>query len=238
MRLMRIPVLRGKKEKPFTLSADLIDLFSNNRKLSRVLARANAKAVSDSMTLTSDTLDLRVRDDLLDHAYAWGSKSRARVVSPSQNMLADSLDVFMPGQRIQLVRALRNALAQGKPDTLRFRAEAPDTTDWLLGDTIVARFDSLAARDTAKNPSIRSLVASGRASSLYHLAPNDTSERRAALNHVTARIITISFNQQKVATVATVDSVSGIYIEPRPDSTSRRRNAPAVPLPSKPPIRP
>ena len=250
MRLMKSPVLRGKKEKPFTLSGDLIDLFSNDRKLSRVLARANAKAVSDSMTLTSDTLDLRVRNDLLDHAYAWGPK-RAHVVSPQQNMLADSLDVLMPGQRIQLVRALRKAYAQGKPDTTRFVLEAPDTTDWLLGDTIVARFDSLPPRDTTKTPPIRQLVASGHASSLYHLAPNDTAERRPALNHVTARVITIDFNQQKVATVTTVDSVAGIYIEPKPDSTARRRNgtqAPGktpppkvpsvVPLPSKPPTRP
>jgi lipopolysaccharide export system protein LptA len=252
MKLMRNPVLRGKKEKPFTLNGDLIQLFSKDRKLTRVLASANAKAVTDSMTLTSDTLDLRVKADLLDHAYAWGTKARARVVAPGQNMLADSLDVFMPGQRIQLVRALRRAVAEGKPDTARFTIEKPDTTDWIHGDTIVAHFDSLAPRDTAKNPRIKQLTASGHASSLYHMAPSDTAERRPALNHVTARIITIDFNQQKVATVTTVDSVSGIYIEPKPDSTAKRRNGtnapgptpvkPAVqsvvPLPPKPPIRP
>jgi hypothetical protein len=260
MRLMRSPILRGKREKPFTLSGDLIDLFSNNRKLSRVLARAHAKAVSDSMTLTSDTLDLRVRNDLLDHAYAWGP-SRARVVSPSQNVVADSLDVFMPGQKIQLVRAVRQALAQGRPDTTKFHVEAPDTTDWVLGDTVIARFDTLATRDTSKTPPIRTLIASGHASSLYHLAPNDTAERRPAINHVTARIITINFDQQKVATVTTVDSVAGIYIEPKPDSTTKRRNAnggakgalngspsqnppgtkppsSVVPLPAKPPTKP
>ena len=105
MRLMRNPVIHGKKEKPYTLSGDLIDLFSTNKKLHRVLSQSNAKAVSDSMTLTSDTLDLRVVNDVLEHAYAWGRKTRAHVVSPSQNMLADSLDVSMPGQRVQRVRA-------------------------------------------------------------------------------------------------------------------------------------
>jgi hypothetical protein len=252
MRLMRSPVLRGKREKPYTLSGNLIDLFGRNKKLTRIISRGTAKAVSDSMTLTADTIDLRVNNDLLDHAYAWGSKG-ARVVSPAQNMDADSLDVLMPGQRIRTVRALRHALASGKPDTSRFIIEAPDTTDWIRGDTIVAQFDSLAARDTTKNPPIKRLVSSGHASSLYHMAPSDSAEKRAALNHVTARVITINFNAQKVATVTTVDSVSGIYIEPRPDSTARRRNGTqqpgqqqpkptvptAVPIPTRPPpIRP
>jgi len=236
MRLMRTPRLKGTKDRPFTLTGDVIDLFSRNRKLQRVLANANAVAVSDSMTLKSDTIDLRIRNDLLDHAYAWGAKSRARAVSPSQNLLADSLDVAMPSQRVQLVRALRHALAEGKPDTIRFRAEKPDTLDWLEGDTIVAHFDTVPVKDTSKTPKVKQLLATGHASSLYHLAPSDTAERRPAINHVTARIITIDFDQQKVATVTTVDSVVGVYIEPKADSTSRRTNATTTPnkTPAKP----
>jgi len=226
MHLMRGPKLTGKKDRPFTLTGDLIDLFSKNRKLQRVIARAHATAVSDSMTLHSDTIDLRVKDELLDHAYAWGATSRARVVSPSQNMIADSLDVSMPGQRVQLVRALNKAFAEGKPDTNRFIVDQPDTTDWLTGDTIVAKFDStVAPKDTSRNPRIKQLVASGNASSLYHMAANDSSERRAAMNYVTARIITIDFDSNKVAMVTTVDSVTGVFIEPRADSTQRRANA-------------
>ncbi|HET7372488.1 MAG TPA: hypothetical protein VFJ20_03860 [Gemmatimonadaceae bacterium] len=238
MHLMRGPKLTGKKDRPFTLTGDLIDLFSKNRKLQRVIARAHATAVSDSMTLHSDTIDLRVKNELLDHAYAWGATSRARVVSPSQNMIADSLDVSMPGQRVQLVRALNKAFAEGKPDTIRFIVDKPDTTDWLTGDTIVAKFDSaVAPKDTSRNPRINQLVASGNASSLYHMAPNDSSERRAAVNYVTARIITIDFDSNKVsnkvAMVTTVDSVTGVLIEPRADSTKRRANAaqPAPPAP-------
>ncbi|HSQ29030.1 MAG TPA: hypothetical protein VLN49_04230 [Gemmatimonadaceae bacterium] len=258
MHLMRGPKLTGKKDRPFTLTGDLIDLFSKNRKLQRVIARAHATAVSDSMTLRSDTIDLRVKNELLDHAYAWGATSRARVVSPSQNMIADSLDVSMPGQRVQLVRALNKAFAEGKPDTNRFIVDKPDTTDWLNGDTIVAHFDTVAApKDTSRNPRIKQLVASGNASSLYHMAPNDSTERRAAMNYVTARIITIDFDSNKVATVTTVDSVHGVFIEPRADTTQRRANAappaspgarttpppktppqknPATPKPGKPPI--
>lgn len=246
MHFIRNPVLHGKRDHPFTLTGDLIDAFWHDRKLTQILSRANAKAVSDSMTLTSDTLDLRVKNDQLDHAYAWGKKQQSRVVSPSQNMTADSLDVFMPGQRIQLVRALNRAFASGKPDTTKFIVEQPDTTDWLKGDTIVAHFDSLPARDTTKNPAVKEITASGHASSLYHLAPSDSGEKRAAMNYILARRINIAFDSlHKVALVTTVDSVAGVYVEPRPDSTARRQGTTApntakpavqsiVPLPTKP----
>jgi hypothetical protein len=224
MRLLREPVLAGKKDRPFTLKGDLIDLFSKDRKLDRVIARSNAVATSDSMTLKSDTIDLRVKNDLLDHAYVWGRKSLARATSPSQNLLADSLDVTMPGQKVRLMRALGHAFAQGKPDTARFTVEKPDTTDWLRGDTITAHFDTLATKDTAKTPNIRQLFALGRAASWYHLPASDTTERRPAINEVSAKRITIDFDKKKVATVTAVDSVVGVYVEPRADTT-RRTNA-------------
>ena len=124
MRLMRNPRLKGTKDRPFTLTGDVIDLFSQNRKLQRVLAHANATAVSDSMTLKSDTIDLRVRNDLLDHAYAWGAKSRARAMSPSQNLRRRFARRRDAGPAVQLVRALRRAFAEGKPDTVRFRSSS------------------------------------------------------------------------------------------------------------------
>jgi hypothetical protein len=245
MRLMRDPMVVGKRDHPFTLTGTLIDMFSKEHKLTRVISRANAKAVSDSMTLTADTIDLRVKNDLLDHAYAWSAVSRAKVVSPTQNMIADSLDVAMPGQQMQRVRALRRAFAQGRPDTSRFKVTPPDTSDWLRGDTIVAHFDTSARapKDTSKSPRIQQLIALGNASSLYHMAPSDTTERHASLNYVTARDITVSFDSNKVATVTTVDSVSGVFVEARTDSATRRKEAAATPAngqaPQKsPPINP
>jgi hypothetical protein len=245
MQLLRNPTVTGTRGRPFKLTGDIIDLFSHNRKLERVLSRSNATALSDSMTLSSDTIDLRVRNDALDHAYAWGPK-RAHAVSPTQTLVADSLDVDMPNQKVQRVRALRNAFAEGKPDTTRFKLEPPDTTDWLRGDTITAYFDTLTRartqKDTSNAPNIRQLVASGHASALYHMTPSDTSSHRPAINHVTARIITIDFDNRQVATVSTVDSVLGIFLEPRPDSTARRANAkparPGVAKPAAPPRNP
>lgn len=245
MRLMRKPLLVGKKDRPFTLSGDLIDLFSRKHKLQRVLSQANATAVSDSMTITSDTIDLRIRNDQLDHAFAWGGKSRAHAVSPSQTMTADSLDVSMPANKVSLVRAVRKAFAESKPDTTHFKVEKPDTTNWILGDTITAHFDSAQAKDTSKAPTIKQLVADGHAHSLYHLNPSDTTQRRPAISYQSARTITIDFDSARVARVISVDSVAGYFIEPKADSTARAANAATppgkalpksvVPIPTVPP---
>jgi hypothetical protein len=244
LRLMRGPKVVGKKDRAFTLQGDVIDMFSKNRKLQRVLARSHAVAVSDSMTLKSDTIDLRVTNDQLQHAYAWGKTSRARAVSPSQNLVADSLDVLMPGQKIRLLRAVTNALAMGKPDTTKFSVEKGDSTDWLRGDTIIAHFDSLPQKDTSKSPNIKQLFATGHAKSFYHMPPSDSGERRPAINSVSARLITINFSvvdsagksQQRVSTVTATDSVVGYYIEPQADTTKKAKTGtkPGDKTPAKP----
>jgi hypothetical protein len=233
MVMMRDPVIEGRGERPFTLMGERIELTSTNRKLSRVLALRRGRARSQDMTLTSDTIDLRFANDLLQRSVAWGP-SRAVASSPTQQLVADSLDVRMPDQRIREVFAVRNAAAYGRPDSTRFRA---DTTDWLRGDTIIARFDSTVT-DTARNTTrLRELEAMGSARAYYHLAPADTSAGRPAINYVTGREIVISFRNQQVATVTVVNQAAGIYLEPRPDSTAAPV-APAATRPaSTPPVR-
>ena len=231
MRLMRNPVVTGTRGRPFQLVGDLIDLYSRQRKLQRVISRARAVATSEDMTLRSDTIDLRLADDQLERAFAWGA-SRAHVISPAQNLVADSLDVLMPGQRIREVHALRNAFAEGRPDSVKFHA---DTTDWLRGDTVLAYFDSsttsrhdtTAAADTSHSPQIRRLVANGNASAFYHLAPSDTSLHRPAINYVKGTRITIDFTERRVATVTVVGQVVGLYTEPTADTTKKASKTPA-----------
>jgi hypothetical protein len=167
-----------------------------------------ARATSDDLTLTSDTIDLRVADDLLQRAVAWGP-SRARANSPTQELLADSIDVSMPAQRVREIYAVRGAAAHGEPDSTRFRA---DTVDWLRGDTIIASFDSTVI-DTTR---LRELHAIGNARSYYHLAPADTSLDRPAINYVTGREIIVDFREQRVTSVNVVEQASGVYLEPTP----------------------
>jgi lipopolysaccharide export system protein LptA len=217
LRIMRKPKIVGTKGRPFTLVGETIDLLSKRRKLDRVLAKNEAEATSEDLNLRSDSIDFRVTDDLLQRAIAWG-KGRARATSPTQTIVSDSIDVLMPGQRAREMHAVRNASAEGMPDTTKFRTTEKDR---LTGDTIIAWFDTIPARDTSSKPRIRELVAIGHATSLQHLPPRDTvCVHIPAINYVRGRIITVTFDSAKVQNVVVKDSLAGgMYIEPNADST-------------------
>ena len=235
LRMMRKPRITGTKGRPFTLVGETIDLLSQRKKLERVLAKNASEAVSEDLTLKSDTIDLRVADDFLQRAIIWG-KSRAHATSPTQTILADSIDVLMPGQRVREMHAVRLASAEGMPDTTKFHTTEKDR---LTGDTIIAHFDSIPARDTITKPRIRELVAISKATSLQHLPPQDTTLRLPAINYVCGRRITVSFDSAKVKKVRVEDSdppCGGVYIEPKPDSarTPVPTPTPATPRPATP----
>jgi lipopolysaccharide export system protein LptA len=240
MQLIGHPALDGRKdtEDPYRLTGTLIHAWSRNRQVTRVLSMGNAEANSKDMRLTSDTIDLRVQDELLERAVAWG-KGRAHAISPSQDVTADSIDVVMPRQRVRRMTALRNARAEGTPDSTRvFTRER----DWLQGDTIVAHFDTLPARgpaspaDTAGSPTIRQLVATGGAKSFYHLAPRDSAVKQPAINYVTGKAITVSFDNGKVQQVTVAGESHGVYLEPQQpsDSAAARPRRPGAPSDTRP----
>ena len=234
LRMMRTPRIAGTKNRPFTLIGETIDLLSKRKKLERVLAKSGGVAVSEDLTLKSDTIDLRVADDLLQRAIVWG-KSRARASSPTQTILADSIDVLMPAQRVREMHAVRLASAEGLPDTSKFHTTEKDR---LTGDTIIAHFDSIPARDTAAKPRIRELVAIARATSLQHLPPQDTTSRLPAINYVCGQRVTVSFDSAKVKNVRVEDSsppCGGVYIEPKSDSTRKVSPAASAPAGTTPP---
>lgn len=241
VRIMRQPKITGTKGRPFTLVGETIDLLSRRRKLERVLSKTAAVAQSEDLELKSDSIDLRVSEDLLQRAIAWGRR-RAHATSPTQSILSDSIDVLMPAQRVRELHAVRGASAEGAPDTTKFRTKENDR---LTGDTIVARFDTAAARDTSSKPRIRELVAIGRATSLQHLPPRDTTLRIPAINYVRGRVITVAFDSAKVKTVRVTDQdkAGGVYIEPAADSTRKAAPAagttprPATTPPANPPPR-
>ncbi|HMA01762.1 MAG: hypothetical protein ACM34L_14620 [Gemmatimonas sp.] len=211
-RLMRSPkiVSRGKKE--FTLYGDVIDLFGKEHALERVLSKGKAKSVSDSATMTADTIDFRMSAGLLQRMYAWG-KSRARAVNPQYDVIADSIDLRMPGQRTREIRAVRKAYAQSMPDTAKLHTKEKD---WMRGDTIIAYFDSLQARgDSTSRPQMRQLVSQGSAQSFYQLAAKDSGVVGPAINYVKGREISIAFANRVVQTVDVTDKAQGVYLEPQ-----------------------
>jgi lipopolysaccharide export system protein LptA len=241
MRLLRSPRIEGTRDRPYRLSGQMIDVYSRNRQLERVVAKGTGSAVSEDMTLTADTIELRVASDLLQQAVAWGSTG-ARAVSPTQTITADSITALMPNQRVRTVTASRRAYAEAKPDTARVRTTEKD---WLRGDTIVARFDTATAapKDTARQPRIRQLVARGNAKSFYHMAPADSAARAAAINYVTGEVITVAFDSQRVARVTVAGQHAGLYLEPTDTAVAAPRpggrgTTPRAVPPTQPPSAP
>jgi outer membrane lipopolysaccharide assembly protein LptE/RlpB len=245
-RLLIRPQVEGRGERKFVLRGRSIDFFSRDRLVERVLAVDSAQAVSGDLDLRSDTIDLRVTDNKLSRAYAWGP-TRARAVSPDRTIIADSLDVQMPNQRVREVHAVRQAYAETLPDTTKLTSTE---RDWLRGDTIVAAFDSAAppdsaaAADTSSRPRIRELVANGNASSYYQIPSNKGPSEPPSVNYVRGRIITVSFENQEVQSVVVEDQAAGVFLEPSTDTTrARQRTQPAAPpggpgQPRPPAVRP
>lgn len=210
-RLMRGPVIEGKADRPFTLTGTTIDIYSRQRQLERVESLGNARAVSQDMDLRADTIDLRVTENKLERAYAWGPNG-ARAVSPTQIITADSLDVRLPEQRIRQVFAVKNAWAQSDPDSTKIRSKE---RDWLRGDTIVANFDSTrAAGDTSSQPALTRLVAHGNARSFYQVAVSGAPKDRPAINYVRGRAINVAFESRQVQRVTVTEQATGVYLEP------------------------
>ncbi|MEO6526065.1 MAG: hypothetical protein ABIP93_05530 [Gemmatimonadaceae bacterium] len=231
LRLMRSPRVLGSKGRKFTLVGETIDVLSKQRKLERVLSKAKAEATSEDLDLKSDSIDLRIGSDVLQRAIAWGS-SRARAVSSSQSILADSIDVVMPGQRLKEMHAVRGAVAEGAPDTTRFRTADKDR---LTGDTIVAHFDTAASviKDSTSKPKIQRLISTSHATSIQHLPARDTLVRIPAIVYVKGQLITVTFDSGAVKRVRVQDDslASGLYLEPETDSARTRRNG-AAPAPA------
>jgi lipopolysaccharide export system protein LptA len=242
-RLMRGPSIQGRGERPFTLTGAVIDLYSKDRLLQRVLSRDSAHVVSSDVDLQSDTIDLRITANKLDRAIAWGP-SRAHAKSPDRDIFADSLDILMPGQQIREVHALRNAYAETTPDSAKIHSTE---RDWVRGDTLIALFDSLPPRgpaaDTSARNRLKRMVANGSASSYYQVPSSKGKSERPSINYVRGRLITVSLDSGTVQKVTVVDEASGVYLEPVSDSTAAKkpgRRAPAARaprIPARPPIR-
>ena len=178
-RLMRQPSVQGKGTRAFTLTGGVIDVYSRNRQVERVVATPKGHALSKDLELVADSIDLRMQGNQLQRAFAWGV-GRAHSISPDREIIADSIDAIMPGQRIREVRALRNAYAESNPDS----GVVSTQRDWMSGDTLVAHFDSLVAADTASKPRIREIVAEGNARSFYQMKNSKGPQTEPTVNYV------------------------------------------------------
>lgn len=217
-RLLRDPRIDGKGERAFTLVGVEIDMWSKDRALERVLSSGDAKATTDSLRLTADTIDLRIVEQQMERVYTWGGRSRA--VSAQQDIESDSMDIRMPGQKLERVHAVGRAIAYSIVDTAKVISSE---RDWIAGDTIDAQFETVEVpRDSASADStdassktrMREVTASGAARAFYQLPPSGGVRGAPNLSYNRGRMITVHFDDGEMSTVTVSEKASGLYLEP------------------------
>jgi hypothetical protein len=230
VRLMKTPTVESRSGRPFSLAGGVIDLYSRQKILQRVVATPGGHVLSQDLELFADSVDLRLRDNQLQRVMAWG-QSGARALSPEREITADSIDAQMPGQVLREVRAMRNAYANSVADTARFLSTE---RDWMRGDSIIAQFDPVVSSKGETKPRPRQITATGDASSFYQLQNNNVERTKPSINYVRGKIITVSFEEGEVNTVDVVEQAAGVYLEPgAPGAESE--NASAIPGSARPP---
>ena len=241
----------------FTLVGDTIDMFSKARKLERVVARHKSVATRTDLVLTAEVIDVRLKDQELEEAFAFGA-GRAKATTPQQDVMADSMRIRLADKQVREVRAVGDAMALGSPDSLKITTTDKDI---LRGDSIFAFFDSTAA-DTAKaappvarpttnadsttGPKVTEIRALGNASSLFHVASAKGRQTPPSINYVRGVRIFVNFDTGAVRDVRVDSAASGVYLEPAPDSLTDtlsvspapRRGQGGAPPSGTPPARP
>jgi lipopolysaccharide export system protein LptA len=201
--------------RPFTLTGDTIQMFNKERELERVVALHNSTAVNGDLRLTSDRLDLRLVQQRLERAFAYGA-GRSRATTPEQDLESDSLAIYMLERRVRELHAIGTARAVGLPDTTKIKSA---DRDFLEGDTVFARFDTLVAPgDTSSQARIREIESIGNASSFFQIASRRGPAFAPAINYAKGRTILITFDSTGVRNVRIDSSAFGVFLEPLPDS--------------------
>ncbi len=241
--LLRNARVLGRGERGFTLTGRTIDLYSKDKQLERVVSLGGAQVLSEDVTVTSDTLDMRISDGQLTRAFAWGP-DRARAAAPGRDMTADSLDVQLVDSKLRELYAVGTARLESVADTASIRSKE---RDWLVGDTVIASFDTVATGDTVTSPPLREVRALGAARSFQQIPPDSGITEKPSIHYVAGKTITIDFDGGQVRQVMVTPPDSGqavgLYLDATgqtapPDERNKAQRQvppPTVPPPTVPP---
>lgn len=177
------------------------------RDVRRVRSYRDADARGPDWHLVADTIDMRVDNGKIQRAQAWGREQRPIATSGLSTIVADSLDIHMPAQVMQLVWAFRAARAVSRVDSTG--AEP----DWITGDSLRATFVRVDSAGTRRSD-VNRVDSYGNARSFYH-TDNAQDPKARGINYSRGQRIDIALRERKVRVVDIVGQVDGVYLEPR-----------------------
>jgi hypothetical protein len=171
--------------------------------LTWVQSRGNAEATSAEWRLIADTVEFDVADRRIQGGRAWTDTTRARAISTTYTIRADSLAMDTPGQKLKELRGFRRGLATSK-DSLQTEP------DWMAGDTVVARFDTTALGQRI----LSRLTARGDARAYYHVADPDHPKGPPGVTYSRGKQIAARFTLVGLDRVDVVGQADGVYLAP------------------------
>jgi hypothetical protein len=231
------PQVDGKGKDHYRLRGVRIQVgLDAHNDVRRVLAQGQGDAVGPDWHLRADTLDIALDSSKVQGALAWGRTHRPDAVTGMYKVVADSLDIRMPGQVMREMWGFGRGRATSRPDS------SVREDDWMVGDTLHAEFapadsaradtaraaaprrrpapadTAAAAADTVpRKQELRLLTSRGSARAYYHIVDDAHRDLPPGVNYIAkSRRIAIAMQAGKVATVDVVGGVDGVYLEPVP----------------------
>jgi lipopolysaccharide export system protein LptA len=246
--------------KDLTVTAPELHLLFEDGLLQHTVARGDSttrpRAVSETFRLVADSLDAKLPGQKLREVVAIGNARGESIdtttaeptsetapdtvalgATPPDSAAADTAAAPAPPA------ARAGGVARSGSDSAAVKAAAAELTehDWIVGDTIIGYFvsvaDSTAGRDsaaaappaarpdsagTAPDTSIalERIVARGSAQSLYHLEENrdttqaDSTVARPGINFLAGDVIDLRFEGGELRTAQVEGLKKGLYLDP------------------------
>ena len=187
----------------FTLDGRVIDYRLDDRVLTWVQAQGNADATADQWRIVADTIQFDLLNNQIERGNAWGNSNHPRAISLINTITADSLAIDAPGQQLSEVRGIGAARATARGDSL-------DTEpDWVVGDTVVAHFDSTGTGRRV----LSGLEAHGSARARYRVYPESDPTGPPDISYSRGQTIIALFVADRVQRVEVIGQTDGVYLE-------------------------
>ena len=149
----------GADSSSYHLRGRDVAFTSLDDRLNWVQARDSAHAESSDFTITADTVEFTIVDDMVQGGFAWGSSIETRAVSSTNTITADSLAIDSPNQKLEQLRAFGSARAVSVQDSL------DEDPDWIVGDSLIANFSETEWEQRY----LDTLIAFGNAAAFYRM---------------------------------------------------------------------